>query len=106
MSIAREIKEGKQFVGIDEEPNFRLDVSAWGSSPSSPTVAVYEYDEDTETYTDVTGSVLTGTATANGDYISLPTFTPGEVGKVYRFDVGFTVGGSSLVAYAWVVVEQ
>ncbi len=40
MSIIREIAEGDQYVGVDERPMYALDVSKWGSSPTSARVAI------------------------------------------------------------------
>lgn len=108
MSRNREIKQGTQYVGVTEEPYFRLTTTPWGSSPSSASVNVYEYDEDAGTFTEVTNTVMTGSVTVAGDVISLPQFSPpvDSEGNTYRFDVHFTVGGSPLTAYAWVVIER
>lgn len=108
MSRNREIKSGTEEIGITEEPTFRLTTTPWGGAPTSPSLQVYEYDADTGEYTEVTNTVLTGTASVSGERITWPKFTPPDdsIGKKYRFDQHFTVGGSPLTAYGWVVIER
>lgn len=102
----REIKEGRQYVGVNERPVFRLDVTKWGSSPTSIVVTAYDYNNDDGTFTDVSATVLSGAASVSGNIITLPTLIPAAIGKVYFITIKFTVGGLVLEAFAWVVVER
>lgn len=104
---SREIKEGRQYIGVNERPIFRLLTTKWGGTPSSPSVKVFDYDNDAGTFTDVTSTVLpSGSPSVSGDYVSLPVFVPDSIGKVYFVTVKFTTGGSVLEAFAWVLVER
>lgn len=106
MSKVREIKEGLQPVGIHEKPKFRLTTTPWGSAPLSVSVKVYEFVADSETYTDVTATVLPGSVTVSGDVITMPQFLPQAEDTLYRFEIKFTTGGSELEVAAWVKVER
>lgn len=106
-SRTREIKEGRQYIGVNERPIFRLNTAQWGGSPSAQSAKVYDYDNDAGTFTDVTSTVLpSGSPSVSGDYVSLPTFVPESIGKVYLVTVKFTTGGSVLEAFAWVMIER
>jgi len=93
----REVFEGKQTQGEDEEIVYTIDVSNWGDSPTSPALVV---KEETDDYTDVTSTVApTGTASASSNIITLPTIKDLTAEKIYRAEVKFTLGGNVLELY-------
>ena len=101
----REIKEGLQEQGVEEEIVYTLTTTPWGSSPSSITAKVYSVDETSTppTYTDVTSTIMpTGSASAVGDVISLPKAKSMTEGVLYRFEVKFTCSGNVFEPYAMV----
>jgi len=73
---------------------YRLDVSAWGSSPTSVTVKAYDITAGKND--DVTSSVLDGTATVSGSVITLPKLKSLTAGKEYKVVTTFAVVISGL----------
>lgn len=103
----REVAEGLQVVGLAERIPFGLDVTNWGSSPTSVTVVSEKYDMDTKEYTVNTTTVFpSGSASVAGNIITLPVLVPQAVGDVYRIGIGFTCSGKGLQAFAWIKVEK
>ena len=101
----REIVQGLQVVGIDERPIFTLDVSNWGTVPSSISLDCYKWV--TDIWVDVEALCFpAGSPAATGNVITLPVFVPQAIGDNYRIEVKFTVSGSILEAYALVDVER
>lgn len=95
----REISEGLQYQGSDEEVAYNLTTTKWGSSPTSPTVKVYSVVGTT--YTDVTATVMpSGSATVTGDVITLPVLKLLTADTLYRVEVKFTVSGNVFEPYA------
>lgn len=106
MTAKREIVEGLQYQGVDETIAYSLTTTPWGSSPSSISVKVYSI-AGTGARTDVTSTVMpTGTASTNGDVITLPALTGLTDGTLYRVEVKFTCSGNVFEAYAYVKGEQ
>jgi hypothetical protein len=104
MSI-REIKEGKQEQGVEEEITYTLTVPAsWGTPTGTPTVKGYSYNETTEAYTDVTSTIFpTGSASVASQVITLPECKAMTVDTLYRVEVKFgTTNGDVKEAYAWI----
>ena len=96
MSI-REVLDGKQIQGEDEEVVYTIDVSNWGDSPSSPSFVV---KEETDDYTDVTSTVApAGSASASANVITLPTIKNLTAEAIYRAEVKFTLSGNVLELY-------
>jgi hypothetical protein len=95
--VSREIVEGEQIQGTDEEITYSLTTTPWGSSPSAIVVKVY----DTYlSYTDVTATVMpVGTATAVGDVITLPELKALTEGHVYRVEVKFDAASNTFEAF-------
>jgi hypothetical protein len=106
MDDDREIEQSVQVVGIDERPVYGLNISNWGNSPSSVTLACYKYLNNA--WTDVTATCFpVGTSSVSGNLITLPAFVPQAIGDSYRIEVKFTItGGSILEAYALVNCER
>lgn len=93
----REVFEGKQVQGEDEQIVYTIDVTNWGDSPSGPTMVV---KEETDDYTDVTATVApTGSASAALNVITLPTIKNLTAESIYRAEVKFTMSGNVLEVY-------
>ena len=109
MSI-REIFEGEQEQGTDESIVYTLNVNNWGSSPSSPSVAVYSLKKDgdyDDIDADVTSTVMpSGSASVNGDVITWPALTSLTKGVTYRMEMKFTISGNVFEAYAIIKCER
>jgi len=98
---SREVAEGIQYQGVDEQIVYSLTTTQWGSSPSSPSVKAYDASND---YADVTTTVLSGSASVSGDVITLPKVKSLTLGHVYRIDVQFMVAGSATPFEAYVQI--
>jgi hypothetical protein len=104
MSI-REIKEGKQEQGIEEEITYTLAVpTSWGTPTGTPTVKGYSTNEVTGAYTDVTSTIFpVGAASVLLQVITLPEMKALTADVLYRVEVKFeTSQGDILEAYAWI----
>ena len=100
----REVFEGKQTQGEDEQIVYTIDVTNWGDSPSSPTMVV---KEETDDYEDVTSTVApSGTASASANVITLPTIKNLTAESIYRAEVKFTLSGNILEFYIRIRAER
>jgi len=89
-STDREVNEGLQYQGEDEEIAYSINVSNVGSSPTSPSVGVYD-----NTGKDVTSTVMpTNSPSVAGNIITLSPLKNIISGIEYRVEVKFTVGSS------------
>jgi len=104
MATSREIKEGIQYQGSDEEIAYTLTTTNWGSSPTSTSAAIYSLSGDT--YTDVTTGAMSGSTSVTGDVITLPKISGLTVGTTYRVEVQFTITGNVFEAYAELLCER
>ncbi len=104
MSNLREIKEGLQYIGADETIVYTLTTTPWGSSPTSPSAKIYELDGDT--FTDVTSTKMSGSASAANDVITLPAISGLTAGTDYRVEVKFTSSGNTFEAFAELKCER
>jgi hypothetical protein len=104
MSNIREIKEGLQYQGADETVVYTLTTTPWGSSPSSEAAKIYEVDGDT--FTDKTSTLMSGSASATGDVITLPAIASLVAGTLYRVEVVFTCSGNVFEAFAELQAER
>lgn len=92
MTVSREVKESPVEQGADEQIAYRLTTTPWGSSPSSVAVAAYDITENART--DVSATVLTGSASVTGDVITLPVLKSLTAEKVYRVEIKFACSGN------------
>lgn len=99
---SREVAEGEQVQGIDEQIVYTLTTTNWGSSPSSPAVVAKDL---TLGEVDVSTTVLSGTASVAGDVITLPTLKNLTRDHRYRVEIKFTSGSSIFEAYFYVRAE-
>jgi hypothetical protein len=103
MSNIREIAEGKQEQGVDEEIIYTLTVpSTWGTPTGTPTIKTFS--KIGETFSDVTSTVMpTGSASVASQVITLPKLKALTEGVKYRVEMKFsTTEGDVKEAYAWV----
>ena len=95
----REVQEGKQYQGVDEVISYTLDVSAVGSSPTSPSVVV----KDITNSSTVTATVMpTNSPTVAGNVISLSPLRSLTAGVLYRVEVKYTLSGNALESHFYV----
>ena len=103
-AIKREITEGRQSQGSDETIVYTLTTTPWGSSPGTTSAKIYEVDGDT--YTDKTSTLMSGSASATNDVITLPAISGLTAGQLYRVEVLFTCSGNVFEAYAEIMGER
>jgi len=105
MAKAREFRESPVVQGADEEIVFTLLTTAWGSSPSNASVAVY--DVTTLPRVDVTATVMpVGTVSVAGDIITFPVLKLLTAGHVYRIEAKFHSAGNVFEAWGEVRAEE
>jgi hypothetical protein len=98
----REVIEGRQYQGVDEIIVYTLDVSAIGSSPTSPVVVVKNVDAGTT----VTSTVMpTNSPSVGGNIITLSPLKLLTAGVLYRVEVLYVLSGNTLESY-WYVQGQ
>lgn len=103
MSI-REVVEGVQTQGEDEQIAYAIDTTPWGGTPTSVTVVVKEVRSP---FTVVTTTVMpTGSASISGDDITLPVLKLLTRNIQYRVEVKFTSLGQILECYFIVLCER
>ena len=103
MASIREIKEGRQEQGTEEEITYTLTVaSTWGTPTGTPTVTVYSFDGTT--FTDVTSTVIpSGSASVASQVITLPEIKSMTANTTYRVEMKFSTSeGNVMEAYAWI----
>jgi hypothetical protein len=101
----REILEGEQEQGAEEEITYTLTVPAsWGVPTGTPTVKGYSYDASTGLYTDVSSTIFpVGSASVVGQVITLPECKAMTADVKYRIEVKFNcTSGDVKEAFAWV----
>lgn len=99
----REIKEGRQEQGAEEEVTYTLTVpTTWGVPSGTPTVTGYSYDGSD--YTDDTSTIFpAGSASIVSQVITLPECKALTAGTTYRVEIKFDVtGGDVREAFAWI----
>jgi len=103
MTGKREVVEGRQYQGEDEEIVYAITTTNWGSDPDSVSVAV---KDNTAGDVDVTSSVTSGSTVTNGDLITLLTIKNLTAGHLYRVEVQFTAESSIFECYFVIEAEE
>ena len=98
----RKIQESPLYQGVDEEIKYNLKTTPWGSSPSSPSAVIKKLPSNE----DVSSTCLSGSASASGDVITLPTVKSLSAGVLYRLEVKFTIGGNVMEAWVKIVGQE
>lgn len=100
----REVKQSPLSQGVDEEIVYRLTTTAWGSSPTDPSVEVKDLHDGGS---DVTSTVMpTGSPSVSGDAITLPELKSLTKNTQYRVEVKFTLSGRIREAFFIVVATE
>jgi hypothetical protein len=100
---AREVEEGRQVQGEEEEITWSVNTAANGT-PTSPTAKTYDV---TTNYTDVTSTVMpVGTASVTGTVITLPELKLLTQGHLYMVQVKYTIGANILEDYFYVQAQR
>ena len=95
MAEIREVVQGVQMQGGDEQIVYTIDTANWGGTPTSPAVEVKDGDG-----TNVKSTVMpTGSPSVASDIITLPILKLLTAGVTYRVEVKFTTGGNVLECY-------
>lgn len=105
MTRTREILEGRQEQGVEEEITYTLTVpTTWGVPTGTPTVKGYSVNETAQAYTDVTSTIFpTGSASIASQVITLPECKAMTEDVLYRVEIKFsTVSGDVKEAYAFI----
>jgi len=93
----REVIEGTQQQGCDEEIAYSITTTNWGSSPTSPSVEVFR---DPHNSVAITEAVMpTNSPMVNGDIITLSPLKNLTIGVVYRIEVKFSIGSNVFECY-------
>ena len=103
MATSRQITEGRQYQGSDENITYTLTTTPWGSSPTSTSAKIFSISGDT--LTDVTSTNMTGATSVTGDVITLPAIDGLTAGTEYRVEVKFTISGNIFEAFAFILCE-
>jgi hypothetical protein len=107
MANSREIKEGVQDQGRDEEMTYSVTIpTTWGTPTGTPTVTVYSHVNGT--YTDVTSTVMpSGAASINSQVVTLPEIKLLTEGVTYLVEVLFdTSEGNTQEFKAWLACTR
>lgn len=100
----REIVQSPLNQGADEQIAYTLTTTPWGSSPTSVAVTLFSYSGTA--YTDVSSTLLSGTASVSGDIITLPKVINLVADTRYRLEIKFTSGSNIFEPYAWINGER
>lgn len=90
--------------GVDETRPYRVDVSPWGAGTyASPDVVIIG-----PTGEDVTGDVLSGSASFSGSYLTTPDFVAGAMtaGQGYKMIISWTVNGKTVSAFGLIEAQE
>lgn len=85
MSGQLDVIQSPQYASSADELTFALDTTEYGGSPSSVVVTA----TNLSTGFDVTAQVLSGSASVNGDVITLPEVSNLIPGNEYAIDIEF-----------------
>ena len=104
MSNIREIREGLQYIGEDEEIVYTLTTTPWGSDPGVATAKIYELVGDA--LSDVSTTCMSGSLSTSGDVITLPEISGCTAGTDYRVEILFVCSGNTFEAFAELKAER
>ncbi len=105
MTDTREIAEGIQYQGADEEVTYSITVTNWVTTLSSAT-SVKVYDISSGARTDVTTTVMpVATMTVSGNKITFSPLKLLTAENVYRLEFLFVGDGQKLEGHAIIQAE-
>jgi len=99
----REVAEGQQDQGVDEEIIYTITTTKWGSNPTAVSMVV---KDRTNAHEDVTDQVTEGSMSVSGDAITLKTIKSLTEGHRYRVEVKFSSGGNVFEPYLYIKAEE
>lgn len=105
MPIPRSVIEGLLLQGIDEQIVYTILTTPVCSSPSNVSAKAFDVTLK-DVYTDVTATVLSGSASASGDTITCPILQALTLGRRYRVEVKWTCNGNVIERYFEVQAEH
>ena len=88
--------------GQDEEIAYEFDFSKWGSSPSNPSVTLYDTKNKND---DLSSSNLSGSAGVSGNIVTTPLVYDLVIGGEYKLVVQVTIDGNKLSAFIRIIGE-
>src|SRR3990170_2776278 len=91
------VDQTPKYMAIGEAMSFTMDFADVGT-PTSPTVTAYN-----AAGTDVSSTMLSGSASVSGTIVTLKKFTPSSV-QTYRLTLSVTVSGNTVIGALDVVV--
>ena len=102
MSRQREVVEGIQVQGEDEEIVYSLDTTKWADSPTNVVVEVKDSGGN-----DVTDEMTTGDPSSpRPGVVLLPTIHSVTAGEEYRVEVRFSASGQVLETWFTILGEE
>lgn len=107
MASIREIKEGRQEQGADEEITYTATIpTTWGTPTGTPTVTGESFNGSS--YTVVTSTIFpTGSASIVGQVITLPECKAMTADTTYRVHVKFNKSEGGVESfYAWIECKK
>lgn len=102
---AREVLESPVDQGAEERIAYKVTIPAsWGTNPFTDHQGkLYSFDPVTNTYTDVSGTLMTGAQTSSGAVITTPLVISLIEGTTYRYEGRFdTTEGNQEEFYFWI----
>lgn len=94
MAVSREVTEGRQVQGVDEEIKYTITTTNWGSTPTDVACVVKDM---TDGNADVTSTVMPdGSISVSGNIITLKSLKSLTEGKRYRVEVKFTTSDGNV----------
>jgi len=103
MALRREVAEGVQIQGEDEQIVYTLTTTPWGSNPSDVSMVV---KDESDGYKDVTSTVTSGDISVDGDVITLKMIKSLTADHGYRVEVKFSSGGNIFEPFARIKAEK
>lgn len=91
----RHVQEGIQAQGEDESIIYSITTTPWGSSPTGVVITVKDIT-DQGNPVDVTSTVAPGSASVDGDAITLPAIANLTAKHRYQVEIRFTTATSSI----------
>lgn len=100
MSVTREALGSPLKQGEDEQIQYQITTTAWGTSPATVSFVVKSNGLD------VTATNMPGNSVVSGDVITLPALRSLTAGSEYRVEVKFTAEGNIWETYFTVSGEK
>lgn len=101
--IGREVVEGRQVQGADEQVAYRLTCPS-DQTPATPSFKLYDVATD-GSRTDVSSTKLSGAGSVSGQVITSPLVISLVDGHLYRLQVTYTSSGNTFSAYVLIDAE-